>query len=57
LNRASQKRSPVAEHACLIAEVQAFARAAQRLPGITRIALIDSLTTTNKATFAYVDLL
>ncbi len=33
---------PTAERARLIAEVVAFVRAAQRLPGITRIALIGS---------------
>jgi len=33
---------PTAERARLIAEVLAFVRAAQRLPGITRIALIGS---------------
>lgn len=39
---------PTVERARLIAEVLAFVRAAQRLPGITRIALIGSLPT-NKA--------
>ncbi len=33
---------PTPERARLIAEVVAFVRAAQRLPGITRIALIGS---------------
>jgi hypothetical protein len=37
---------PTSERARLIAEVLAFVRAAHRLPGITRIALIGSLTTT-----------
>jgi hypothetical protein len=36
---------PTSERARLIAEVLAFVRAAHRLPGITRIALIGSLTT------------
>jgi hypothetical protein len=39
---------PTVERARLIAEVVAFVRAAQQLPGITRIALIGSLPT-NKA--------
>ena len=39
---------PTVERARLIAEVLAFVHAAQRLPGITRIALIGSLPT-NKA--------
>ena len=47
---------PTAERVCLIAEVLAFVRAAQRLPGITRIALIGSLTT-NKADPKDADLL
>ena len=45
-----------AERARLIAEVQAFVRDAQRLPGIIRIALIGSLTT-NKANPKDADLL
>src|SRR5229473_3162820 len=44
------------ERARLIAEVLAFVLAAQRLPGITRIALIGSLTT-NKADPEDADLL
>ena len=36
---------PTVERARLIAEVLAFVRTAQRLPGITRIALIGSLPT------------
>ena len=48
--------TPTAERARLIAEVLAFVRAAQRLPGITRIALIGSLTT-NKANPKDADLL
>ena len=47
---------PTAERVCLIAEVLAFVRAAKRLPGITRIALIGSLTT-NKANPKDADLL
>jgi hypothetical protein len=34
-----------AERTCLIAEVLAFVGAAQRMPGVCRIALIGSLTT------------
>ncbi len=45
-----------AERARLIAEVLAFVQAAQRLPGISRIALIGSLTT-NKADPKDADLL
>ena len=41
-----------AERARLIAEVLAFVQAAQRLPGVSRIALIGSLTT-NKAVVAF----
>jgi len=47
---------PTVERARLIAEVLAFVHAAQRLPGITRIALIGSLTT-SKADPKDVDLL
>ena len=47
---------PTAERARLIAEVLAFVRSAQRLPGITRIALIGSLPT-SKADPKDVDLL
>jgi predicted nucleotidyltransferase len=47
---------PTVERTRLIAEVVAFVRAAQRLPGITRIALIGSLPT-NKADPKDVDLL
>ena len=36
---------PTVERTRLIAEVLAFVRAAQRLPGISRIALFGSLTT------------
>src|SRR6266516_1052100 len=35
----------LSERACLIAEVLLFVHAAQRLPGVSRIALIGSLTT------------
>ena len=45
-----------AERARLIAEVLAFVRAAQQLPGVSRIALIGSLTT-NKADPKDADLL
>ena len=48
--------SPTAKRAHLIAGVVTFVRAAQRLPGITRIALIGSLTT-NKADPKDADLL
>ena len=47
---------PTIERTRLIAEVLAFVRAAQRLPGITRIALIGSLTT-SKADPKDIDLL
>jgi len=47
---------PTVERARLIAEVLAFVRAAQRLPGITRIALFGSITT-SKADPKDVDLL
>ncbi len=47
---------PTVERARLIAEVLAFVRAAQRLPGITRIALFGSLPT-NKADPKDIDLL
>ena len=39
---------PTVERARLIAEVLAFVHAAQRLPGITRIALFGSLTTSKE---------
>ena len=47
---------PTVERTRLIAEVLAFVRAAQRLPGITRIALIGSLPT-SKADPKDIDLL
>ncbi len=47
---------PTVERTRLIAQVVAFVRAAQRLTGITRIALIGSLTT-NKADPKDIDLL
>jgi len=47
---------PTVERARLIAEVLAFVHSAQRLPGITRIALIGSITT-NKADPKDIDLL
>ncbi len=47
---------PTVERTRLIAEVLAFVRSAQRLPGITRIALIGSLTT-SKADPKDIDLL